>query len=87
VFAFEFADEANVAKDTVIVAEVKVRSDAVEEAHEALLRGTGPARSRSRSSWTSCSRKARSTKRSASSTSPGNAESEPGTYVGVSHFA
>ena len=46
VLAFEFADKANQVRDTVIVAEVKVRSafrsDAVEEAHEALLRGHRP---------------------------------------------
>lgn len=46
VLAFEFADRARGVKDTVIVAEVKVRgafrSDAVDEAHEALLRGHRP---------------------------------------------
>jgi hypothetical protein len=46
VLAFEFADKSSGAKDTVIVAEVKVRSafrtDAVEEAHDALRNGHRP---------------------------------------------
>jgi hypothetical protein len=46
VLAFEFADKARGVKDTVIVAEVKVRSsfrsEAVEEAHDALLKGHRP---------------------------------------------
>lgn len=46
VLAFEFADKVAGAKDTVIVAEVKVRSEfkseAVEEAHDALRKGHRP---------------------------------------------
>lgn len=46
VLAFEFADKAKGIKDTVIVAEVKVRSsfrtDAVEEAHDSLSSGQRP---------------------------------------------
>jgi hypothetical protein len=46
VLAFEFADRARGVRDTVIVAEVKVRSsfrsDVVEEAHDALLKGHRP---------------------------------------------
>ncbi len=46
VLAFEFADKSRGVKDTVIVAEVKVRSthrsDAVEEAHDALRHGHRP---------------------------------------------
>lgn len=46
VLAFEFADKLKGVKDTVIVAEVKVRtsfrSEAVEEAHEALRLGHRP---------------------------------------------
>jgi Cap4 SAVED domain len=46
VLAFEFADRAQGKKDTVIVAEVKVRSQfkstAVDEAHEALRKGFRP---------------------------------------------
>lgn len=46
VLAFEFADKAKRTKDTVIVAEVKVRStfrsDAVDEAHDSLSTGKRP---------------------------------------------
>lgn len=46
VLAFEFADRQRGTRDTVIVAEVKVRSEykaqAVEEAHEALRKGHRP---------------------------------------------
>ena len=46
VLAFEFADKARGIKDTVIVAEVKVRSayraDAIEEAHDSLRKGHRP---------------------------------------------
>ena len=46
VLAFEFADKAKGTKDTVIVAEVKVRSeyrsDAVEDAHDSLNTGKRP---------------------------------------------
>jgi hypothetical protein len=46
VLAFEFADRARKLKDTVIVAEVKVRStfrtDAVDEAHDDLSKGKRP---------------------------------------------
>lgn len=46
VLAFEFADRPSGKRDTVIVAEVKVRSqfksDAVEEAHDALKKGFRP---------------------------------------------
>jgi hypothetical protein len=46
VLAFEFADRSRGVKDTVIVAEVKVRSkfrsSAVEEAHDALRKGHRP---------------------------------------------
>ncbi len=46
VLAFEFADKRRGVKDTVIVAEVKVRSsfrsEAVVEAHDALLKGHRP---------------------------------------------
>lgn len=46
VLAFEFADKRRGVKDTVIVAEVKVRStfrsDAVDEAHDALHKGHRP---------------------------------------------
>lgn len=46
VLAFEFSDKRRSVKDTVIVAEVKVRSkfqsDAVDEAHDALRKGHRP---------------------------------------------